>query len=430
PLWAALTVFPLYALAKRFAGENARYAVIWWALVPAVIVFAGSWSTLYPLIAVVIFLLLVLGLEKARGWLILLSGVAFGVGVFVNFALIPLALMVGLYALGDVLLVQRRSILRAIIAGLWFGVGMVIPWLVYALASGETFFDLLGASMQFHLNLDRPYLFWVGMHLWDWLLWTGVGFAALGVAYLWRSRRERTFTPLTVLAGSLALTMLLLILSGTARGETGRVWLFFSPFLLMIGAGALRGTDHAPYGKLIIAQAVYAVALVASLNAMTTDLLPPPSAPVVSVNRPADATFSEGVTPLFRLTGWDAETRSGSIDLRLNWQGLSQTRTPYWFGVVLVSPDGEVFGRDPWQPGGAVRYPTTCWATQTAAGDEIRLELPPDAAPGDWWISLAAYPGNTADDQLSVTQPGQPPDQQIGLGPIQVTINDILADTH
>ena len=64
------------------------------------------------------------------------------------------------------------------------------------LLGGETFFDLLRSSMDFHFSLDRPYWFWLGMHLWDWLLWTGVGFAALGIVFLWRWRRERIYRPL------------------------------------------------------------------------------------------------------------------------------------------------------------------------------------------------------------------------------------------
>lgn len=425
PLWAALTALPLYGLARRFIrNDGARYAALWWALVPAVIVFAASWSTVYPLLAVLCFWALVKGLDSERGalWLVL-SGVLYGVGVFINFALIPLPLLIGLYALADRLLVKRCGVVPAITAGVLFGVGMVLPWLAYWLVSGETFFDLLGASMQFHLGLDRPYLFWVGMHLWDWLLWTGVGFGVLGAVYLWQVRRQRA-TPFAALAGSLALAMLLLILSGTARGETGRVWLFFSPFLLIVGAGALEKLKLPRFGALTATQAVCAIAIVASLNAMSTDLLPPPAAPQVQVARAVDATFSDGGADVFRLTGWDYTETSDGFDLRLNWQGLGQTTIPYWFGAVLVSPGGETVGVDAWQPNGT-QYPTTCWANQANIGDTIHIVLPSsqttDAAAGDWWLSLAAYPGTGGEGQLTVTLAGQPPDTQVGLGPITIT---------
>ena len=423
PLWAALTAIPLYALAKRFIGDDALYCVIWWPLVPTVIGFAGSWNTVYPLVAVTVLLLLVIGLERRRGEIALFaSGLLFGGGLMINFALIPLPLLIGLYALGFVLFIRKQNVGRAILAGVWFGLGLLIPWLVFYLLSGETFIDLLRVSLDFHFGVDRPYWFWLGMHLWDWLLWTGVGFAVLGVIYLVRWRRERVVDRFALLTLVLAATMLILIISGTARGETGRVWSFFSPFLLIVGAGALRqlSVSHRGYGWLTVAQAVYMIALVASLNVMSSGLQAPPSVPQVSTTQAVDATFSDGQQGLFRLTGWSAQVDGAMLDLKLNWKGLSQTHLPYWFGGVLVAPDGESVGTKPWQPGEANPYPTTCWATQAQIGDEVRLPLPADAKPGDWWVSLAAYPGDSASTRLTVTQPGQAPDQQIGLGPIHV----------
>src|SRR5262249_25511353 len=151
PLWSALTVVPLYMTAKRFIGADARWCAVWWALVPAVIGFAGSWSTLYPLIAISVFGLLAVGLERRRGVLLLLSGLLFGVGLFVNFALVPLLILIGLYALGYVVLVERRGLGQAVMSGVWFGMGMALPWLIFGLASGESPFSLLSASMAFHL---------------------------------------------------------------------------------------------------------------------------------------------------------------------------------------------------------------------------------------------------------------------------------------
>ncbi|MEO8395285.1 MAG: hypothetical protein ABI700_19985 [Chloroflexota bacterium] len=422
PLWSALTVIPLYALAKRFVGDDARYCVIWWPLVPTIIGFAGSWNTVYPLVAVVVILLLVVGLESRRGQIALFaSGLLFGCGLFINFALIPLPLLVGLCALGFVLLIRRQNIGRAILAGVWFGIGLLIPWLIFYLLSGETFVDLLRVSLDFHFGVDRPYWFWLGMHLWDWVLWTGIGFAVLGVIYLWRWRREhQSFDHFTLLTLALAATMLILIFSGTARGETGRVWSFFSPFLLIVGAGALRKLSAPRYGWLTVAQAVYMIALVASLNVMSSGLEAPPTAPQLATATPVDAAFGDSSGSFFRLTGWDAQVVGATLDLKLNWQGLQQENLPYWFGAVLVAPDGSSIGTKPWQPGGDSPYPTTCWATQSQIGDEVRLSLPANAASGDWWVSLAAYPGDNADTRLTVTQPGQAPDQQIGLGPIRV----------
>src|SRR5207244_4244930 len=85
-----------------------------------------------------------------------------------------------------------------------------------------------------HLELERPYLPWVFLHLYDLALFIGFPLVTLAVAATVKSLR--TLRSLDPLAGALALTLILLALSGTARGETGRVWLFFVPYILILAA--------------------------------------------------------------------------------------------------------------------------------------------------------------------------------------------------
>lgn len=112
--------------------------------------------------------------------------------------------------------------------------------------------------------------------------------------------------------------------------------------------------------------------------------------------------------PLFRLTGWAAAFETNHLRLHLRWEAETALLTPYWFTAALVGPDGRVIAGAPWQPGVEI-------------GDTAALPLPPDAPPGDWWISLAVYGDPAAPDgRLGVAIPGQPPDIQIGLGPVRV----------
>ncbi len=421
PLWVGLTALPLYALSKRFVGANARWVAIWWPLIPGLIGFAGSWSTLYPLFSAATFWLLLIGLERRRGILpLILSGVVCGTGIFVNFTLIPLLLFLGLYVLSESLWIARRGFGRAVEVGLWFGVGLIVPWALFWVAGGQTFFAIFATSMGYHFELDRPYWFWVWNHFWDWLLWSGIGFALLAFAAIWGLLRARTLSRATLLSLCLGLTMAIMAFSGTARGETGRVWLFFSPLLLVAAAGGMALLAQPRFRLLSAAQAVYLIALVISIDATSTDLQPPPvTAPQVSTTQAADATFSDAGQAQFRLTGWEGQADGNAIELRLNWQSVNRSLLPYWFGAVLVGPNGETVGSQPWQPD-QLAYPTTCWRVGQAVGDTVRLALPADAASGDWWISLAVYPGDSAENQLEVTQPGQAADRQVGLGPIHV----------
>jgi hypothetical protein len=419
PVWAGLTVFPLYAVTKRVTKTDARIVVIWWALVPAAASFSPSWSTLNPFLSILVFGLLLVGFERTRGYgWFLASGLLSGIGLFINLALIPLSLFMGLYTL---LHYRNKGIKPALITGIFYSVGLVIPWLLFWLAGGQNFFDLLRTSMQFHLSLDRPYWFWVWMHVWDWIMWTGVGLALLWLGGIWNWWRSRKTAEFPLLGVTLLISMLILTISGTARGETGRVWLFFSPFMVAAAVDGLkRVTDASRDNWLLItaAQAVLLIVMVACLDVVSTNFTAPPAPAQTTVAHDANATFGADA---FQLTGWDAQYQNGNVHLHLRWQGLSQVTTPYWFTAILVAPDGQTVNVDPWQPGGDSRYPTTCWQPGQMVGDTISLPLPTSPEKGDWWISLAVYGDRQSPDgRLAVTQPGQPADTQIGLGPVNV----------
>jgi hypothetical protein len=129
-----------------------------------------------------------------------MAGLISGVAVLINFAFAPLPLLMGLYTLAYTFrFTHSRSpyqvrLRAATTIGIFYGLGLVLPWLLFWLFSGLTPFDLLRTSFEFHLDLDRPYWFWVGMHLWDWVAWTGVAFALLTVAGVVVWWRDNVFT--------------------------------------------------------------------------------------------------------------------------------------------------------------------------------------------------------------------------------------------
>ncbi|MCC6613662.1 MAG: hypothetical protein IT320_09310 [Anaerolineae bacterium] len=427
PIWAALTPVALFALAKRTAPANARAVVLWYPLIPGLAAFAGTWNTLYPLIAVCALLLLIVGCqrESPRPLAIFVSGLLTGIGIFINFALVPLGLLLGLWVLWRQIVIKRRRIVQVILIGIYYTLGLVTVWIGFWIASvHNTPFDLLSTAMSFHLGIDRPYGFWAIMHTWDWLLWGGLAFAVVLIANLgrWLAAKDRSLATLPSMSLVLALTMMIMVFSGTARGETGRVWLFFAPFLLIAAAESPR-TSGQPLTKrewlwLGIPQAALLAALITSIPAVSADFRPPPTAPQVTTSHDVDALFvNQAETESFRLIGWDASLTDDSLILRLNWQGVTPSTTPLWFGAVLVGDGSETIPVDAWQPGGASRYPTTCWRAGSVIGDEITIPLDGHQAE-TWWVSLAAF-GDPAqpEGRLNVRTDGGE-DTQIGLGPI------------
>lgn len=415
PLWAALGVIPLYALARPLGDRWARAVVLMFPLVPAVLAFTPSWNTLYPLMSACAFLALRRGLTGQSPVWYVCAGMLSGLWIFVNFAFVPLLLFFGLYMLLHQAVQPVRRWLRPVIAGGWFGCGAIAPWVVYYAVSGQTPWTLLSTSMNMHLSLERAYLPWMALHLWDWMMWAGLPLALLWIAGMigWLRRRESE-PPL--IGSALALTLLTLILGNFARGETGRVWLLFLPFLLYAAADSAKRLSI-PLVPPALGQAVAMIGIVGAIAAMRTDLAPPPAPPpAVDTANGADALFGDA----FRLAGWDAETNDGEIVLRLRWIAVERMVVPYTFSALLVDPDGNAAPpATVWQPF-AARFPTTCWLPGILMTDTVHLPLPQDAPAGEWWISLAAFDDDAGLRRLPVRAAGGAVDDQIGLGPVRV----------
>jgi hypothetical protein len=446
PLWAAFSVLPLFGVVRRLYDEStARGIVFWWALVPGVSAFAGTWNTLYPMMSLVVFALLTYGLDndsqaqKAyRTQSLIGAGMVTGIALFMHFTFLPLVAFCGCYVLGVCFVAANRDSLqttllstlrRAIWIGVLFGIGLALPWLIFWLAGGQTFFTLLRASLDAHLSLDRPYVPWLFLSPWDWALFTGVGWIVLWLISLRRP------TPLNV---SLGLVLLILTVSGGTQGESGRIWLLLSPFVLMSAASGIRqligDLRKRAWLALTIAHAVVMIVIVGCLDVIGHDFTLPPVAPVsAAALQQASAQFTASNSDSFRLDGWDAAVSGTTLTLNLRWQGVTQSTAVYFFGVLLVAPDGTVYETGVWQPGRGTpvpansnedsrgTFPTTCWLAGTVVGDSVTLTLPVDAESGDWWISLAAYGDDTVSDgRLLVTLPDGTQDSQIGLGPVHV----------
>ncbi len=420
PIWAALTALPLFAAARRLQVEALWLAPLW-ALVPAALMFAGSWNTVYPALSAAAFWLLLRGYDARRGagwWAG--AGLLAGLLTFANFSLVPLIGLLGAYALLRHALNERclRPWWFPVRVGAWFALGLALPWVLWWLGAGSTPWAMLEVAFDRHLELDRPYVPWLWMHTWEWALLGGLPLVIAALLALVRWRPGRDVLPL-----ALFVTLGLLVLSGTARGETGRVWLFFMPFVLLSTGGWIARLDDASarasaWRGLWAAQVMLLVALVSTWAVMDApDVLPRPEPPpAMAAAHAHDARFEAG----FRLVGWSAEAQDGVILLRLNWRSERQMTTPYYFAALPVAPDGAPGEAVVWQPDEA-RYPVTCWGPGQTVTDTVRLPLPDSSAAGEWFISLQAFADvDRPLDTVSVLLPDGARDRQVGLGPVRV----------
>jgi hypothetical protein len=438
PLLASLVIPAIYWLARRWplTRSLSRETALLLPLVPGLILFAGNWSTVFPALAILALAALVVGMRKRRFGLVLVAGLLAGCGVFLNYAFLPLLVVLAVFTVLFILLIERpaagtalRTTLQCV--GL-IAVGFLAPWLVYWLVSGDTLITLFDASLRFHLGLDRPYLPWVFQHLWDWVLFSGVGLALLALAgSLGWGRRPTGYPP--VISLSLLIVMVALALSGTGRGEAGRVWLLYTPVLVLAAAEAIArlarvvSEQRLWYWLVFATSSAYLVAMAAAIPTIATEevLAPSPSPRSTSLT-PQDVVFT-GANDALRLTGWSASIQDDAMILDLGWSVQDVPLDAYWFGAVLVAPDGQVYDAGLWQPGSdqAIRdrdrvtrgdNPTTCWLPTSQIHDRVALPLPVEM-PGDWWISLSVF--DRLGQALPTTDALGVMDQQAGLGPVR-----------
>lgn len=425
PLWVGLTAIPLYRLTRRLSDERtARLAVVLWPLTPALAAFAGSMNTVYPLATLWAVGLLAAALAADRESRRLIAacgaGAISGVALFFNFAFAPLPLILGLFALAYGLRVERRAFVAIVRIGIAAGIGFAVPWALFWMTTGLTPLDLIRASFEFHLDLDRPYAFWVVMHAWDWLVWAGVGLivpAVVSAVGGWRAR-----SGLGALSAALLVGMAIVTLSGTARGETGRVWLVFTPLLIAAGADGLsrvrpRAGHIAIFGA---AHATLMLVLTMSISVMGLDVTPPPIPDVMTADRPVDATFVDGAdAPFARLTRWDAAPAGDQLAVRLTLDVLKRPQEPYWIGSILVPASGDPIAAEPQQPrnADATIVPVTCWAPGASVTATVVQPLGTASLNGAY-LSIALYGAQAGGGPLTVvTEAGE--ERQVGIGPVQ-----------
>lgn len=417
PVWAALTVFPLHASAKELIGEKSAKLTAVWPLVPALVMYGSSWNTVYPLLSMLAFCCLLRGLAEQLkfGWLIL-AGFLVGLLTFANFSVIPLGLLLGCYTLLRYLFNERKHypFWRPIVVGIGFGLGVLLPWIILMLMGGDNPLLMLSTAFDGHFELERPYFPWVWMHFWEWILLGSVPFAILWLLATLRWKPAQDVLPI-----ALSLTIAIMLLSNTARGETGRVWLFFTPFLLIAAAQYRFESERRVWAALYTAQGLMLLALISTWAVMAAgDIKPPPETPLPSDNLIAiNANFNSE----FQLVAWSGEQQGDTILLSLAWQSSRFISTPYYFAALPVAPDGSVGESFVWQPD-ETRYPSTCWQQGQIVGDQIQIPLPNQAIEGAWYISLIAFADvNHPENTLALLLPDGTTDRQIGLGPVIVS---------
>ncbi len=442
PLWGSLTVFPLYWLGQRIYSEGAgRRAALWWPLVPALLMFTPTPNTAYPLLSMTCVALLAEGLHRNKPLLIVLSGVMASALVIIAFTFLPLILLAGIFVLMTYMVTrteERQSWHRPLLTGLWFGIGLLSLWVLYDVIFDLSIWTIFRTAMAIeHLRLERPYLPWLFFHLNDFFMFTGWPLVLLGGGAAWEAiqglRRKAPLSMGQILTLSACLAVLILDLSGMGRGESGRVWLFFAPFILLAAASLLSPSDTGWLGWLTtLTQALMVLVLVTFVHVIGTELSEPPfpppapAKPLQASYLPSGAIFDDTLqldsfAGQIEMLPGGGKTSQPTLVLWLNWQSMGQVERPYYLGIIPVTPSGEAIQATLIQPFDQT-YPTTCWLPGSGLLQD-RIEIPLDShdPSGDWWVSFSLVNGQTG-EKLDVLLLDGSRDDQVGIGPFRYVI--------
>jgi hypothetical protein len=434
PVWTALTIIPLFVLGKQVGDRTmARRSISWWPFIPALTMFAATLSAAYLPFATAAISLYWASLRSPASpvprqshLLRFLAGCLAGLLILWNFSLIPLLAFMAVLTLLRWQWGLRRPSFKGwswpLLAGLELGAGAVIVWGLYTLLAGHSPLQLLQISMDVHLNLHRPYWPWLALHTWDLILFTGLpvcGLAVIGAVV----RRDAAFRQYAI---TLGVTLVLLVLSGTAQGETGRIWMYFMPLILLVAGAALSRIRPLARCVLGVTQVLWLLILVLVVRTVITgDVRPPPTLAEVAspaMSEPYVALPTDFGSQL-RLLGYQSHYRpeTDSLELALHWEALRQMRIPYYVSTVAVEPGGEALPASQSQPF-ATRFPTTCWSRADEVVDLVELPLGQNPPSGNWWVSLSVF--ELGESQTPLFLPARLPDgsqdQQVGLGPLTV----------
>ncbi len=412
-LAAALTVFPAYWLAKEvLAGTAVKLATLLVITLPSLLLFAPKPVQLYAPLSLLIFLAFYRGLQCWSWRWFFLSGLLFSLATFLSLGNLSLTLLLGIYVSGvyvsgDRVTLSPHHLVTLSRCALAFAIGTAVLWLLYWLGWGVPPWAIFQTGLGQHYELVthiRRYEWWLVWDLVDVLVFAGwvsvVGFTAV----LLQSLRRRPLRPIHWLAISTAVLLLVLDISGAARGEVGRLWLFFFPFLALVAAhwlaetqagwrrqAALVGMQLALTLTLAMAwQPVRAVVVVAQR----------PSIPMATPENNADILFGDAL----RLTGYTVRQHETALEVILFWRGEREVLRPYTVFNHLLNAQGELVAQqDNWPING--QWPPTCWQVGEMVVDRYTISLLDNLSPGTYTLQTGWY--DAADGRRLLTSTGQ-----------------------
>lgn len=273
---SATIVIPLFGLARRLGHPQFSFPLAaLGAVIPGILLMTPQFDQLYAVFTTWLLYVAIRGLQTPQHALRwgLLAGFIFAFSLYWSIGLLVIAVPIAalfLWILWNrlnhcpLMLGAAELNIRLIDAGKWLlgiGLGCAVPWILLV---GVGKFPLIPMLIEirkdhiYEINTVRPYLPWLFFNLVDFFQFLGLPLALIILFTLVSQQRENylaAFSRLKTIPFRSAnglikmlnmflsrvnafgllfwLTVILLDLSGTTRGEVGRLWLFLMPLAIL-----------------------------------------------------------------------------------------------------------------------------------------------------------------------------------------------------
>jgi methylthioxylose transferase len=410
-LFAAGTVFPAYGLARHLLqGYTIQLATIMASTLPALILFAPKSVQLYAPMTLFMFWAFHAGLTQNSAWKLFLAGLIGSIMTFFSLGNAALFLLLALYAVFILFWSTREVEMEPLwpqdagrITGQIFAffAGAVSIWLVYTILWGVPPWEIAISGLYQHYQLVtniRRYEWWVVWNLIDLVLFTGwpLFLGYLGSLLLaFRFWRKGELGAVDALAIVLLVVILLLNFSGSARGEVGRLWLFFMPLLAFPAANFWRNTlPEKRDAVLILALQLLLILSLGLAWRPVRSVIVVAEPPVMTSESPQASVGETFATEPLQLSGYSLSSTSvlpgDNLELTLFWQAGGPASRPYTVFNHLINEDGVLVAQqDNWPVNGL--WPPTCWRTGDEVVDTHSIAIPADAKAGTYHLLSGLY---------------------------------------
>lgn len=393
---AAAIVFPAYGLARTLAKNGSGKLAAAAGIIPSLILFAPLPDQLFSFLTLFIVILFHRGWYKQKSSAFFWAGLLLSLNSFFSVGNAALLALLGVYALLKLRITPVKGA-RLLIWGSFFFAGLAAIWLIYWLGWGVPPWEIVQTGIGRHYNLvtsQRDYGVWLGYNLLDLALFTGIPAVTafiLALTAVPNQIRRRTLPDGQRLALSTAVLILLLALSGSTRGEVGRIWLFFMPLLFISGSSFLEKwlLDWRQQWGWAALQMAGVLLLGFAWQPMEATIVvsqPPDFPPLPNNTTPVDIVFAETIM----LHSYALTIQPDSLLLTLIWQTKQSAQRPYTVFNHLLNDAGELVAQqDSWPVNG--QWPPTCWSPGGLIPDSRVLALSPDLPPGDYDLFTGLY---------------------------------------